>query len=325
MQEMLSEVVGVVRKRYESASLSTFILLEVAIFAVVLHLVLPQQHRQARTVKLAVQPDHVVKLILDIEKYPTWRSHVVGVQPLGSKDCIQFLEYVARSRHHLIHKQQPFSESAARQQRDIARFKTRVRAIDLKVVDKYTITRRDRATRLKGNLQPTEAQLNCPRSSFEREWEITVRPHGDACSLLTLVEIVRSEGFLARWLGPILGFHRVSQRFLLDLSKELERQQKQRVVKDQPLCDSPSEIVVQRQQLECQDTQKYSSSISTLDVDVVWNRDTSKDDDDTRQEHKLSVASSSSCEEQSFQNSDSLCRNMSDEWDILSEMYGTAK
>lgn len=333
MQQILSEAFGVVRKRYESASLSTFILLEVAIFAVCLHLVLPQRHRQARTVKLLAQPDHIVKLILDIERYPSWRSHVVGVHPLGSKDCIQFLEYVARTRHHLIHKQQPFSASATAGQHDIARFKTRARAIDMKLVDEYTITRRDRATRLKPNLQPTEAQLNCPRSSFEREWEITVRPHGDASSLLTLVETVRSEGFLARWLGPVLGFHRVSQRFLLDLSRELERQQKQRVVKDQPLCDSPTDLVYQEQQKECQERQSSTQELSgsrvpleSLEIsNVASNNSPSRDDDDTHQEQKVKVALPPMRDDEGSQSSESSGRCISDEWDTLSEVYGTAK
>ncbi|KAI9496088.1 hypothetical protein BDB00DRAFT_810441 [Zychaea mexicana] len=247
-----------VKQTYESASLSTLIFLELFLFAVCLHWCLPQRHRQARTIKLATSTDHVWTILLDIHRYPLWRSHVVSVQPLlGS----QHLEHVARTRQHLEHKQQNYHQE---QTNPALFYKTRVRAIDMNRVNDSTLIRIDRATRISsctpppspppeeactnisdGKQVPTlqqqqQQQLKFPKSSFEREWEIHVRPSDDGYTLLTLVETVRSEGYLARWLGPIFGgFHRVSQRFLLDLVREVDRQQKQRVLHNQTLCESP--------------------------------------------------------------------------------------
>ncbi|KAI8141397.1 hypothetical protein BJV82DRAFT_175135 [Fennellomyces sp. T-0311] len=221
MDPLLSSI----KQTYESASLSSLILIELLFFAICLHWCLPQRHRQAKTVKLATSTEHVWKVILDIHRYPQWRSHVVSVQPLMNQQH-QFLEHVARTRQHLEHKQRL-------QDNLTTTFKTRVRAIDMNRVNETTLIRTDR------RCTSCKEPLKFPRSSFEREWEIHVRPADEGC-LVTLVETVRTEGYLARWLGPIFGgFHRVSQRFLLDLAKEIERQHKQRVLQDQSICESP--------------------------------------------------------------------------------------
>ncbi|KAI9252271.1 hypothetical protein BDA99DRAFT_177488 [Phascolomyces articulosus] len=249
----MDRIVHFIKQTYESASLSSLILLELFLFVVCLHWCLPQRHRQARTIKLATSSEHVWTILMDIHRYPQWRSHVVSVQPLLGQ---QHLEYVARTRQHLEHKQNPNNTTTTFNT-------TRVRAIDMNRINDTTLIRIDRATKISSpsstpkNENPTtvvqerrkdgqQQELKFPRSSFEREWEIHVRPgdnNNEGC-LLTLIETVRSEGYLARWLGPIFGgFHRVSQRFLLDLVREIDRQQKQRILDNDALCESPVSLV----------------------------------------------------------------------------------
>ncbi|KAG2227280.1 hypothetical protein INT45_008524 [Circinella minor] len=267
----MDQLVNSIQQTYESASLSSLILLELFLFAICIHCCLPQRHRQARTIKLATSTDHVWNVLMDIHRYPQWRSHVVSVQSLLGQ---QHLEYVARTRQHLEHKQNPATTAKTLNS-------TRVRAIDMNRINDTTLIRTDRATKVtssKSSPSPSslpslslsnngtvqnkgqQQELKFPRSSFEREWEIHVRPtdsnnndgnnnEGESC-LLTLIETVRSEGYLARWLGPIFGgFHRVSQRFLLDLVREVDRQQKQRVLLDnEALCESPVSLIQHHQQ-----------------------------------------------------------------------------
>ncbi|KAJ8656340.1 hypothetical protein O0I10_007905 [Lichtheimia ornata] len=231
---------------YESASLWSLIVLELSVFALCLHYVLPQKHRQARTVKLSAPPQLVWNTILDIQRYPSWRSHVVGVQSL---DGLHFLEYVARTRQQLVQKHigvvdNLSTTTTATGTTTTGQFKTRVRAIEMTKINDNTLIRVDRATRhnkyLSSITSASSVKLG-PRSSFEREWEIYIRLSSTGQhTLLTLTETVRSEGYLARWLGPILGVHRVSQRFLTDLMHEVDRLQKQRVLQQQQnLCESP--------------------------------------------------------------------------------------
>ena len=272
----MDQLVHSIQHIYDSASLSSLIFLELFLFAVCLHCCLPQRHRQARTIKLATSTDHVWTVLMDIHRYPQWRSHVVSVQPLLGQ---QHLEYVARTRQHLEHKQNPATTAKTLNT-------TRVRAIDMNRINDTTLIRIDRATKVTPSkssssslsdnttMQDKEQQeeLKFPRSSFEREWEIHVRTtdsnntngnniDGEGC-LLTLIETVRSEGYLARWLGPIFGgFHRVSQRFLLDLVREIDRQQKQRVLMDnEVLCESPVSLIQHHKQRILDEV--YSTSVT---------------------------------------------------------------
>ena len=280
----MDQLVHSIQNIYESASLSSLILLELFLFAVCLHCCLPQRHRQARTIKLATSTDHVWTVLMDIHRYPQWRSHVVHVQSLLGQ---QHLEYVARTRQHLEHKQNPATAAKILNT-------TRVRAIDMNRINDTTLIRIDRATKVTSSKSSSasssslsdnrsvqgkgqqQQELKFPRSSFEREWEIHVRPtdsnntngnsiEGDEC-LLTLIETVRSEGYLARWLGPIFGgFHRVSQRFLLDLVREIDRQQKQRVLMDnEVLCESPVSLIQHHHQQHKQRVlnEVYSTSVT---------------------------------------------------------------
>ncbi|KAG0165992.1 hypothetical protein DFQ28_007951 [Apophysomyces sp. BC1034] len=200
---------------YESPSLSTLLLLELVIFAVCLHWWLPQRHRQTRTVKLPAPTDKVWKTILDIENYPSWRSHVIEIRSVSTaQHSVSFLEHVARTRQHLAHKQQSSPTSSPL-------YNTRVRLVEMVRVDEQRLLRRDQARRQ----HSTAADSPKLSKAVAREWELYLRPSAtEDSTLLTLTETVCSEGLLARWLGPILGFHRASQRFMYDLSREIERQ-----------------------------------------------------------------------------------------------------
>ncbi|ORY96949.1 hypothetical protein BCR43DRAFT_492541 [Syncephalastrum racemosum] len=236
---------------YTSMSLSSLILIELGVFVICLHWCLPQRHRQARTIRLSASPQHIWRIIFDTGNYSIWRSHVVSVSDLRQDEDggLQFLEHVARTRQHLEHKQQQRQQqqqhkqqatSFSQQQQQASPaplFNTRVRAITMKRMSSDVIVRQDRARTTKKKQQET---------SFEREWEICVRAESRAESTVTLTETVKSKGYLARWLGPILGFHRVSHRFLVDLAREVERQQKQRITTT-VLCDSPADLKQQHQ------------------------------------------------------------------------------
>lgn len=233
---------------YTSMSLSSLILIELGVFVLCLHWCLPQRHRQARTIRLSASPQHIWRIIYDTSNYSIWRSHVVSVSDLRQDEDggLQFLEHVARTRQHLEHKQQQRQQQQQKQQVTSltqqqqqqqqsppgTMLKARVRAITMKRLSSDVIVRHDRARTTKKKQQET---------SFEREWEICVRAETRAESTVTLTETVRSKGYLARWLGPILGFHRVSHRFLVDLAREVERQQKQRITAH-VLCDSPADL-----------------------------------------------------------------------------------
>lgn len=233
---------------YESASLWSLIVLELSVFAVCLHYVLPRKSQKATTIKLLAPPQLVWNTILDIQRYPSWRSHVVGVQSL---DGLHFLEYVARTRQQLVQKRVGVVDNLSTAPGTntnttntfTGQFKTRVRAIEMTRINDNTLIRVDRATRHNKHISSITSSSNVklgPKSSFEREWEIYIRLSSTGQhTLLTLTETVRSEGYLARWLGPILGVHRVSQRFILDLMHEVDRLQKQRVLQQQNLCESP--------------------------------------------------------------------------------------
>ncbi|KAI9317720.1 hypothetical protein BX666DRAFT_2026989 [Dichotomocladium elegans] len=218
-------------KLYDDASLSSLVLIELSFFCLCLHLVvLPQKHRQSKSVKLGGPPSLVWRTILDIDRYPLWRSHVVSVvghqhidPQSSSSKTTYFFEYVARTRQHLAEKQKA---AAAMYDPNLLQ-KTRIRWIEMTRLDECKLIRVDRAKH---------------GTSFEREWEIIIKPSpSGASTILTLTETVKSEGHLARWLGPVLGFHRVSQRFLSDLAHEIDRLQKQRVLSDnsEVLCESP--------------------------------------------------------------------------------------
>ncbi|KAF7728279.1 hypothetical protein EC973_006453 [Apophysomyces ossiformis] len=199
----------------DSPSLSTLLLLELTIFVVCLHWWLPQRHRQTRSIRLPASPDTVWKTILAIENYPSWRSHIIEIHPIStSEHTIYYLEHVARTRQHLNHKRQASPDSPPVHN-------TRERLVEMRRVDEHRLYRLERARRQ--NLTATGS----PKLSkaVAREWELYLQPScTEDATLLTLTETVRSEGLLARWLGPILGLHRASQRFLYDLSREIERQ-----------------------------------------------------------------------------------------------------
>ncbi|KAI8388603.1 uncharacterized protein BYT42DRAFT_560659 [Radiomyces spectabilis] len=201
---------------YSTTNKALLFILHVVFIVGCIHKWLPQQHRQTRSLKLPVSPETVWKIILDIDRYPSWRSHVISIQPQHSANAktLCFIEQIAHTKQQLAYKRRSKTESP------IPWKNTRARSVAMTRISNECLVRIDRGTRVKSAKDGTP--LKAKLSTLQRTWEIAIRPDGYH-TIFTLTETVHTQGMLARWLGPVLGFHRASQRFLVDLVRELDR------------------------------------------------------------------------------------------------------